>query len=343
MQAAEQPGAVTPEGVRNGDPAALAALVERRGAAVLAYSREVCAPADAPIAAAEALARFRAAVHASGDATDLDPERLLLSATRHASAARARPPVEAGGARRILGRGYTETCAHMPALIVARAENLLGEADLDRLSRHLDRCSTCRATEAAFRRAERAYVATTHAPLDGATTVLFLAALADAAPVEGEAAPAEAAAEVEAAAAPVTEQPERVPVFEEPVVEEQLVEAEPDEYDHTDDEGWTGEQEEVAGDTYDHPMIEPGPATWNATEEPPRRHRRLRILIPTAILAVGAAAALAVAGVFGSSGGSSPSDTRTVQSTSVAPPKTATKHKTKRKQSTNPTTVTATP
>jgi hypothetical protein len=317
MQAPEPPGAVTPEGVRAGDPVALAALVERRGSAVLAYAREVCSPADAPLAAAEALARFRAAVYASGDAADLDPERLLLSATRHASAARARPPVEAGGARRILGRGHSETGARMPSLIVARAENLLGDADLDRLGRHLDRCPTCRATEAAFRRAERAYVATTHAPLDSTTTALFLSALADAAPIE--------AAEPVPAVAPEPAPAAEDLVVEDQVPEEQVVEPEPDEYDHTDDEGWTGEQEEVVDqDTYDHHMIEPGPATWNATEEPPRRRRRLRIVVPVAVLAVGAAAAITIAGVFDGSSSSSTVDTRTVQSTSVAPPKSTT-------------------
>jgi hypothetical protein len=322
MQAPEPPGAVTPEGVRAGDPVALAALVERRGGAVLAYAREVSSPADAPLAAAEALARFRAAVYASGDAADLDPERLLLSATRHASAARARPPAEAGGARRILGRGHSETGARMPSLIVARAENLLSDADLDRLGRHLERCPTCRATEAAFRRAERAYVATTHAPLDSATTALFLSAIADAAPIEG-AAPVPAVAPEPAP--PVEDQVVEDSVVEDLVPEEQVVEPEPDEYDHTDDEGWTGEQEEVVDhDTYDHHMIEPGPATWNATEEPPRRRRRLRILVPVAVLAVGAAAAITIAGVFDGSSSSSTVDTRTVQSTSVAPPKSTT-------------------
>jgi hypothetical protein len=54
--------AVTPQGIRAGDPAALAALCERRGGAVLAYCREVCEPAAASAAAAEALACFRAAV-----------------------------------------------------------------------------------------------------------------------------------------------------------------------------------------------------------------------------------------------------------------------------------------
>jgi hypothetical protein len=302
MQAPEQPGAITPEGVRAGDPAALAALVERRGGAVLAYAREVSEPADAPLAAAEALARFRAAVVAIGDAGGLDPERLLLSATRHASAAHARPPVETGGARRILGRGHTDTCARMPALIVARAENLLGDADLDRLGRHLDRCPTCRATEAAFRRAERAYVATTHLPLDETTTALLVSALVEAAPVEGAPPEPEPAPEPEPEPAPEPEQePAPDPVAEpEPVAgPEPEPETIADEDDHTDGEGWTGEEEAVApmpDETYEHHMIEPGPATWNATDEPARRSRR-QIVIPAVIVVVGAAAGLAIAGV----------------------------------------------
>jgi hypothetical protein len=210
----------------------------------------------------------------------------------------------------------------MPSLIVARAENLLGDADLDRLGRHLERCPTCRATEAAFRRAERAYVATTHAPLDSATTALFLSALADAAPIEGtEPAPAAAPEPAPAVEDLVLEEQ----MVEDHVLEEHVVEPEPDEYDHTDDEGWTGEQEGVVDhDTYDHHMIEPGPATWNATEEPSRRRRRLRIVVPVAVLAVGAAVAMTIAGVFDGSSRSSTVDTRTVQSTSVAPPKSAT-------------------
>jgi len=318
MELPGQAGAVTPDGVRTGDPAALAALCERRGATVLAYCREVCEAVDAPLAGAEALARFRAAVWASGDASDLDPERLLLSATRHAAAARARLVAEPGTTRRILGRGHTDTCARMPGLIVARTENLLGSADLDRLSRHLDRCASCRATEAAFRRAERAYVATAPTALDSSTTALFLAALAEAAPIE-------------------------VPPEPEPIATAEPI---PDELDDTDEDGWTGEEQPpVPDDTYEHHMIEPGPATWNATEEPPRRRRRLRVIVPVALLAAGAAAAMAIAGVFDGGGDSSTVDTRTVQSTSVAPATgTTPKHaRHRRRQATNPTTVTATP
>jgi hypothetical protein len=273
--------AVTPQGIRAGDPAVLAALCELRGGAVLAYCREVCEPAAASAAAAEALARFRAAVWAAGDAADLEPERLLLSATRHAAAARARTTFEASAPRRMLGRGQSVTCVRMPGLIVARAENLLGSADLDRLSRHLERCQACRATEAAFRRAERAYVATAHAPLDTSTTALLLAALAEAAPVEPP---------------PPVEEPEPEPVLiaaepipAEPIPAEPIpADPIPDELDDADEDGWSDD---------DH-MLQPGPATWNATEEPPRKRRRLRIVVPTLILAAGAAGAMAIAGVF---------------------------------------------
>ena len=344
MQVPGQAGAVTPEGVRAGDPAALAALCERRGGAVLAYCREVCSPEDAPLAAAEALARFRAAVWAAGDAADLEPERLLLSATRHAAAARARASVEAGGARRILGRGHTDTCARMPGLIAARAESLLGSADLDRLSRHLDRCAACRATEAAFRRAERAYLATAHAPLDSPTTALLLAALAEAAPVEAQAlAPQEAAPVEEHEPAPLDEAAPPPP----PVAEGEAL---PDDLDDADEDGWTGEPD----DTYEH-MIEPGPATWNATEEPPRRRRRLRVIVPVAVLVAGAVAAMGVAGVFdGHSGGTQ--SPHTPQSTTVSPATSQAAEQARRRrarerraaerrrrQATSPTTVTATP
>jgi hypothetical protein len=341
---------VTPEGVRSGESGALAALCERRGGAVLAYCREVCEPGDAPLAAAEALARFRAAVWAAGDASDLDPERLLLSATRHAAAARAQvAAVESSTTRRMLGRGQTMTCARMPGLIVARAENLLGTADLDRLSRHLERCTTCRATEAAFRRAERAYVATAHAPLDTSTTALFLGALAEAAPVVAEPEPLpsepeapapapepEPAAEPEPLSEPESPaaEPEPAPPPTEPLPVEPAAEHLPDELDDADDDGWTED------DHFEH-MLEPGPATWNAVEPAPRRRSRLRIVLPVAVLAAGAAAALAIAGVFGGSDSSAPTTTHT---TKAAPTHTTTTHAKHRKRTnTHPTTVTATP
>jgi hypothetical protein len=289
MQVSEQAGAVTPQGIREGDPAALAALCERRGRAVLAYAREVCAPADAPGAAAEALARFRAAVWVSGDAAGLDPERLLLGATRHAAAACARRPTEVGTARRIMRRDHTEVCAQIPGLVVARAEALLGDADQDRLARHLERCSSCRETEAAFRRAERAYGSTAHIDLDGATMAQFLGALAEAAPL--------------AAVPPPEPQPESEPEPEPVAVaaaepEAPAQEEAADDLDDDDADGWSGEplvplEDPESADT----ALAVSPISWAV----PARRRRVspvRVVLPVVVLLAGAAAAMAIAGVF---------------------------------------------
>src|SRR5436189_4694569 len=92
MQQTVNPAVVTPSGVRDGDPAALHGLCERRGASVSAYCHEVCGAEEATRAAAEAFARFRAAVVALDDLTTIDPEALLLSATRHAAASLATIP-----------------------------------------------------------------------------------------------------------------------------------------------------------------------------------------------------------------------------------------------------------
>jgi hypothetical protein len=266
---------------------------------VLGYCREVCEPADAASAAAEALARFRAAVWAAGEASELEPETLLLGATRHAAAAAARRPAEPRATRRIVGRAHTEVCAQVPALIVARAESLLGAADQDRLARHLERCASCRETEAAFRRAERAYAASTHPPLDSATTALLLSALAEAAPVEYV--PVE-----EVAAEP---QPEAAPA---PEPEQEQI---PDELDDTDEDGYAEEPPAT--------ILTPQPLGRALPE--PRRGRRVRALLPFVVVAAGAGAAMGVAGVFDGGSGDSPTvDTRTVQSTSLAPISTRT-------------------
>ena len=77
---------MTPAGVRDGELDALQGLTAARGGAVLAYCRAVCGEELAPRAAAEAFARFRAAVCAAHDVSALEPEALLLGATRHAAA-----------------------------------------------------------------------------------------------------------------------------------------------------------------------------------------------------------------------------------------------------------------
>src|SRR6476619_3773095 len=74
--------AVTPLGVRDGDPDAVAALIRRRGAAVLGYCEEVAAPGAAVDAASEAFADFRSAVAGAPDISELDAEGELVRAVR---------------------------------------------------------------------------------------------------------------------------------------------------------------------------------------------------------------------------------------------------------------------
>ena len=174
--------AVTPRGVREGQHAALLGLVARRGPAVLAYCAEVCDPSDVGTAAAEAFARFRAAVHESNDPAALDPEGLLLGATRHAAASMARttPPA----ARRRFGA--RDVCPLVPTLLAARHSGALGQADRERLSRHLRRCEGCRNIEAAFERAERAYRHPERTDVPAPARTLIVAAMRGAAPLGGE-------------------------------------------------------------------------------------------------------------------------------------------------------------
>jgi hypothetical protein len=170
--------------VRDGDPDALAGLCERRGPAVLAYCRIVAGDSAAAAAAAEAFARFRAAVVAAEDLANLNPEALLVSATRHAAAHHA--SVVASG-----------VCAEVPVLLAGRADRSISAANVEFLEGHLDTCWTCRAPVARFEAAERAYrdPPDDAVPPDAAKAIV--AALAAAAPIRGAgeepAAPAEVA------------------------------------------------------------------------------------------------------------------------------------------------------
>lgn len=191
---------MTPAGVRDGDPAVLAALVARRGPAVLAFCEAVCLPHFVSHAAAEAFARFRALVVTVDDTAGLDPEVFLLGATRHAAASMAKPPHDDRGMLRVLGRGASpETYAAVPTLLAARADDMLSAEDLDRLTRLLERSAGCREVEAAFRRAERGYRSPPERPVPAAIVDLVIVAMQAAVPVAPgfvvvEAAPAPAPA-----------------------------------------------------------------------------------------------------------------------------------------------------
>ena len=132
--------------MRDGDPRALAGLCEVRGPAVLAYCEVVAgrgAAADA--AAADAFGSFRAGVAATGDLASLNPEALLISATRHAAARHA-------------GAELPSPCDRVPALLAARADRSITLAEHDWLGEHLAGCWTCRAPVARFEAADKAYL-----------------------------------------------------------------------------------------------------------------------------------------------------------------------------------------
>jgi hypothetical protein len=156
--------------VRDGDPAALAGLCERRGPAVLAYCRIVAGDAAAAGAAAEAFARFRAAVVAADDPASLNPEALLVSATRHAAAHHA--SVVASG-----------LCAEVPVLLAGRADHSISPANVEFLEGHLEVCWTCRAPVARFAAAERAYRDPPDETVPADAAKAIVAALLAAAPV----------------------------------------------------------------------------------------------------------------------------------------------------------------
>ncbi len=174
----EPPVAVTPAGIRAGDRATGEELCARRGAAVLAYCERVAAPGAAVTAAAEGFARFRSAVIATPDSQGVDPEVLLLSATRHAAARHApRPALARVAAQLGARRRGPQTCALVPELLAARAEGALSDADRLRLSRHVQRCGTCQATQSRFGAAEAAYRSPPDAAPDARATAMIVAAL----------------------------------------------------------------------------------------------------------------------------------------------------------------------
>jgi len=151
---------ITALGIRTGEPDVLRALVARRGAAVLAYCEQLSEPGRAPEALADAFARFRRTVLEVARAATLDPELVLLGATRHAAAARAPRPVpdRRGGLGRLLRGGPdAATLALVPQLLAARAQRELSPADEERLARLLAASPEARRAEDRFHAAEDAY------------------------------------------------------------------------------------------------------------------------------------------------------------------------------------------
>lgn len=330
--------AVTPQGVRDGDPGALEGLVARRGPAVLGYCREVCDDGDAVIATAEAFARFRAAVVAAENPAYLDPEVLLRGATRHAAAALARPAGTEHGLRALRrDRGRAALCAQVPVLLAARAEEMLGPRDLEALQSHLAEHPACQAVEEAFARAERSYANPPRRTLEPGVTAQVLDALLQAAPVAGVSEPESVpefleepepdVAPAEPAAAIVEAEPEAEPQPALPQPEPSADQAEPEPLDEPEPElleEVTPEPDEQRSPEAATELAVAAPAEPVTTVLPavtrsaglPRTRRHLhlphphlaahspayRLVLPASTIVVALIIILAIAGVFGGDG-----------------------------------------
>jgi hypothetical protein len=160
--------------VRDGDPDALAGLCDVRGPAVFAYCEVVAGRGErAAAAAAAALGSFRAGVVATGDLATLNPEALLISATRHTAA-------------RYASTDVPHACARVPGLLAARADRSITLSDHDWLEEHLKSCWSCRAPVARFKVADKAYSEPPDTPLPADVKAAMVAAMTAAAPIHSQ-------------------------------------------------------------------------------------------------------------------------------------------------------------
>ncbi|MCP9488562.1 MAG: zf-HC2 domain-containing protein [Solirubrobacteraceae bacterium MAG38_C4-C5] len=178
------PRGVTPAGIRDGEPASLAGLVELRGSAVMAYASGIVAPEAAVQAAAQAMARFRSHVVEATDLGGLDPDTMLLCAVRESSAQRVvHHPARSGRALHRLTRRGGSACRMAPRLLAARANRELAHEDAVRLDQHLASCPGCRALRERFRDGERSYAEAAGRRLREPDARALLLALAGAGPL----------------------------------------------------------------------------------------------------------------------------------------------------------------
>jgi len=148
------PPPVTPEGLRDGDPFVLAALVGRYGAGVLGYASAVAPAGEALRTAAAAFVELRVALLTTRDAA-FDPAVEVLAATRRVAARLAENPYRPGEHARPAER--TAVCERLPRLLAAWAAGGLPDEDVARLREHVAGCPDCEALHAAFDRAETVF------------------------------------------------------------------------------------------------------------------------------------------------------------------------------------------
>jgi hypothetical protein len=258
--------AITPQGVRDGDPQVLAALVARRGPAVRSFAAEVCEPSYVVRAAADAFARFRAAVAEPSAALDVHPDALLLRCARRA-------------ALDLAPRGPDLGCGPAAGLLAARAERTITAPDAALLHRHLETCDHCRELSDRLDAGDRAYREADETPLAAAELAPMVAALAAAAPVR---APSDADGHAEPAA--VVAPPHPMTVADEPEPEPEP-EAHEEELEPEEDE----EEEEEAPE----PLRPSRLAYYQLPPLPPReRAARTKKVAKGAVVATGTAASI---------------------------------------------------
>jgi hypothetical protein len=146
------------EGVRDGNPDAITTVYDARGGAAYEYCKIACGPKLADDAVVAAFHEFASHVKSASDPVDLD--RALLTAVRHAAAARLEPRGPDIRRDRTLHRQRIPEnpgiCDSVPELLVAEV-NGASEHDEAELRRHIIGCPKCRATAARLRHAERAF------------------------------------------------------------------------------------------------------------------------------------------------------------------------------------------
>jgi len=173
---------ITPQGLRNGDPDALAALCDRRGAAVFAYCERAAGSEAAVGAAAEAFGQFRRAIMPAGVLSGKDhAETLLRSATRRCALVHA----EAASAGRDgdEGNGGTGECDGQEAALLVYVEDTLAAAEREVVAGHVRECGTCAAVLRRLQDAEAAFNVKPGTALPVPVAREILTALARAAPV----------------------------------------------------------------------------------------------------------------------------------------------------------------
>ena len=170
---------ITPAKLRSGDPAALAALCDRRGAAVFAYCQLAAGSDGAATVAAAAFAEFRRAIQPPGTLTrGGEAERLLRAVSRRAALEHIRG-VSAGHR----GSSVRAPCDVADHEIVAYLDRTLAPADHDVVAAHVGGCGSCTVLLERLKDAEPAFGVAPGTPLPVPVAREILTALVAAAPV----------------------------------------------------------------------------------------------------------------------------------------------------------------